>query len=629
MTHPHRLPAAPAPPTPAPGSGTRSGCAPGEVQLPLWRALLRYLRPYLWPDFSLAVLCMAAFGASNGMIPLLVRYLFDHVFARRDPQLLQLVPPVLIGAFLARGLLQFASTYLGEAVGQRIGADIRAAANRKLQHLPEAYFDQHKSGYLVSRIMSDSTLVRQALVQGGANVIKDSLSLLVLMGVAIAQDWRLALMAFVVAPLTVVPILRLSRRLRQNTRRVQSQSGDLAALLLESTQGRRVVKGFGMQQEEIARFERENDRVTRSLLRSTRLDSLSHPLMELTVAVGMAAVVVVAGRSVMDGSRTAGSFVAYLVALGLLYDPFKRILKANNLIQQGLGAGEHLMAFLAEPEEGPQQGPPQGPQPLCPAGGRTAQSMPESCLRFDNVSFRYRQDERWVLRHFNLEVTPGAVVALVGSSGAGKSTVIDLIPRFYLPQEGRILLHGQEINTLNLAALRQQLALVSQHTYLFNASVRANIAYGKPGASDAAVEEAARLADADGFIRQLAEGYETRIGEHGLRLSGGQRQRIAIARALLKDAPILLLDEATSALDNLSERSVQRALDDLMRQRTTLVVAHRLSTIVHADRIVVLEQGQIVEEGPHQDLLARGGAYRQLHDLQFRRRRDNDKPRAH
>ena len=629
MTHPHRLPAAPAPAPPTPASGARSGCEPGDVQLPLWRALLRYLRPYLWPDFSLAVLCMAAFGASNGMIPLLVRYLFDHVFARRDPQLLQLVPPVLIGAFLARGLLQFASTYLGEAVGQRIGADIRAAANRKLQHLPEAYFDQHKSGYLVSRIMSDSTLVRQALVQGGANVIKDSLSLLVLMGVAIAQDWRLALMAFVVAPLTVVPILRLSRRLRQNTRRVQSQSGDLAALLLESTQGRRVVKGFGMQQEEIARFERENDRVTRSLLRSTRLDSLSHPLMELTVAVGMAAVVVVAGRSVMDGSRTAGSFVAYLVALGLLYDPFKRILKANNLIQQGLGAGEHLMAFLAEPEEGPQQGPPQGPQPLCPAGGRTAQSMPESCLRFDNVSFRYRQDERWVLRHFNLEVTPGAVVALVGSSGAGKSTVIDLIPRFYLPQEGRILLHGQEINTLNLAALRQQLALVSQHTYLFNASVRANIAYGKPGASDAAVEEAARLADADGFIRQLAEGYETRIGEHGLRLSGGQRQRIAIARALLKDAPILLLDEATSALDNLSERSVQRALDDLMRQRTTLVVAHRLSTIVHADRIVVLEQGQIVEEGPHQDLLARGGAYRQLHDLQFRRRRDNDKPRAH
>jgi len=569
----------------------------------IYRRLLVYLRPYWWPHFALAVLCMWVFSATNGAMPFLIQHIFDDVFTNKNITALRLLPGIIIAVFLIRGVVGFGSTYLTEYVGQRIVADLRNALNDHIQHMSLSFFNRTPTGTIVSRITNDVALVRTALTDAVASILKDASSLIILVAVAFYQDWLLALIAFVVFPVSVLPIIRLSKRLRSFSKKGQVSMGNMTMLLQETIQGNRVVKAFGMEPYEQQRFGAENDRLFRLYMKGTKIRAFTNPMMEILAAFGIAGVVWYGGYSVINGGRTPGQFLAFLAALFLLYDPFKGLAKTNTVVQQALGAAERVMELL---DTGSDVVERPGARPL--AGIRDG-------IRFEGVSFRY--DQELVLREIDLDIQRGEVVALVGMSGGGKSTLADLIPRFYDVPEGRITIDDIDIRDYTLASLRAQMAIVTQHTFLFNDSVRNNIAYGDIAQDMNAIIAAARAAHAHEFIMELPDGYDTVIGELGVKLSGGQRQRLAIARALLKDAPILVLDEATSALDNESERLVQAALERLMTNRTTLVIAHRLSTIRRADRIVVVVRGQIVEQGTHAELLALNAEYRKLHDLQF------------
>jgi ATP-binding cassette, subfamily B, bacterial MsbA len=575
----------------------------------LYRRLLGYLRPYVWPRFALAVVCMVLYSSTNGVMPYLVRSVFDDVFLQKKQWALRVLPVVIVTVFLFRAAMSFNQSYLMEWIGQRVIADIRSQLNAHFQRLSLSFYNRTSTGTLLSRMTNDVELMRSALTDAVASVMKDLTSLLVLIAVAFFMDWTLALIAFVAFPVTVLPILRLSRRLRRVTRKGQVTLGNLATLLQETIQGNRVVKAFGMEDYEIRRFDAESERLVKLYMKAARIKAFTTPMMEVLASFGIAGVVWYGGSSVMAGGRTPGSFMAFLTAMLLLYDPFKGLTKTNNVVQQGLAAASRIFEMLDEPSDVAER-----PQAVALEGFRDG-------IRFEDVTFRY--DAEPVLREIKLEIRRGEAVALVGRSGSGKSTLADLIPRFYDVTAGRITVDGRDVRDLTLASLRAEIAIVTQFTFLFNDSVRNNIAYGDVGTSMERIEAAARAANAHDFIRQLAHGYDTVIGELGVKLSGGQRQRLAIARALLKNVPILILDEATSALDNESERLVQEAVERLMAGRTTLVIAHRLSTIRNADRIAVLDRGRIIEEGTHAELLDRGGEYRRLYDMQFR-----DEPRA-
>ena len=570
----------------------------------LYVRLLGYLRPYLWPRFTLAVVFMVLYSSTNGAMPFMVRSVFDDVFLNKREWALKLLPVVIVAVFVFRGVTSYGQDYWMEWIGQRVIADVRSQLNAHFQRLSLSFYNRTPTGTLLSRMTNDVTLVRSALTDAAASVMKDFTSLVVLVAVAFYMDWRLALIAFVAFPLTVLPILGLSRRLRRLTRRGQVTLGTLTALLQETIQGNRVVKAFGMEWYEKRRFDEESERLVGLSMKAARIKAFTTPMMEVLASFGIAGVVWAGGSSVMAGGRTPGEFMAFLTALLLLYDPFKGLTKTNNVVQQGLAAAARIFELLDEPSDVVDR----------PNAGRF-DGLGDR-IRFERVTFRYGAEP--VLREVDLEIRRGEAVALVGRSGAGKSTLADLIPRFYDVTDGRIAIDGRDIRDFSLASLRAEIALVTQFTFLFNDTVRNNIAYGDVGTSMDRIEAAARAANAHDFIVELPEGYDTVIGELGVKLSGGQRQRVAIARALLKNAPILILDEATSALDNESERLVQEAIERLMKGRTTLVIAHRLSTIRNADRITVLERGRIIEEGSHGELFARGGEYRRLYDLQFR-----------
>ena len=569
----------------------------------IYRRLLGYLRPYVWPYFIVAVICMLLFSATNGIMPFLIRLIFDRVFTDKDMRVLTFLPAAIVGTFVLRGLVAYGSAYLTEYVGQRIVADLRTQVNDHIQHLSLSYFNRTPTATIVSRVTNDVAMVRSALTDGVASVLKDSSSLIVLVVVAFYQDWLLSLVAFVAFPASVLPMIRLSRRLRGLAKKGQVSMGNMSMLLQETIQGNRVVKAFGMEAYEKGRFDTENERLFQLFMKGTRIRAFINPMMEVLAAFGIAGVVWYGGYSVIVGGRTQGSFLAFLTALFLLYDPFKGLAKTNTVIQQAMGAGERVLELLDTNTDVIER-----------PGARRLEGFRHQ-IRFEHVDFRYDHD--LVLRDVNLDIRHGEVVALVGMSGGGKSTLADLLPRFYDVPAGRITVDGVDIRDVTLASLRAQLAVVTQHTFLFNDTVRNNIAYGDIAKDMEAIVAAARAANAHDFITDLPQGYDTVIGELGIKLSGGQRQRLAIARALLKDAPILVLDEATSALDNESERLVQSALERLMRNRTTLVIAHRLSTIRRADRIVVIVRGRIVEQGTHEQLLALNAEYRKLHDLQF------------
>ncbi len=568
-----------------------------------WRRLMGYLRPYVWPHFVGAIFCMVFFGATNGVMPFLVQFIFDDIFDNKDVEVLWALPFVIIATFLVRGIFAFGSTYLSEYVGQRIVADLRSELNAHIQSLSQSYFDRNATGTVVSRVANDVFVVGASLTTTVASILRDTVSLVALVAVAFYQDWVLALIAFVAFPASVGPILGMSKRLRGFARNVQVSLGRLTALVQETVQGGRVVKAFGMEPYERRRFDEETESLRVLAMRVVKIRAFTSPMMEVLAAFGIAGVVLYGGLSVIEGERTQGAFIAFLTAIFLLYDPFKKLGRANSTLQQGLAAADRVFELLdtrSEVVESPDA------RVLGPF---------ESEIAFDRVGFRYDAD--LVLNDVCLNIPRGSAVALVGPSGGGKSTLADLLLRFYDVSEGAIRIDGHDLREITQASLRSQIALVTQHTFLFNDTVRNNIGYGLAGTSEEAIVAAARAAHADQFIRELPKGYDTEIGELGLRLSGGQRQRVAIARALLKDAPILVLDEATSALDNESERLVQEALEVLMRGRTSLVIAHRLSTIRSADKIVVLVHGQIIEQGTHEELLALDAEYRKLYDLQF------------
>ncbi|MBI3303070.1 MAG: lipid A export permease/ATP-binding protein MsbA [Deltaproteobacteria bacterium] len=569
----------------------------------IYRRLFPFLRPYLFPRFFTALLCMLLFSATNGVLPFLVEHVFDDIFAQKNMRALHLLPLIIVSTFLFRGLVNFGHGYLIEYVGQRIVADLRNALNAHLQSLSLSYFHRTPTGTILSRVTNDTTLVREALTQSSASMMRDATTLAALVVVAFLKDWFLALLAFIVFPVTIWPLTQVYKKVRRSSSRGQGSLGNLTALLQETIQGNRVVKAFSMEAYERERFAAENQRLFRHSLRAGRLRAFVPPMVELVAACGIAAVVWYGGYSVVTGERTQGAFIAFLTAMLLLYEPFKHLTRTNAAVQNGLAAAERLFELLDERSEMEER-----PDAQTLTGIRQG-------IRFTGVSFRYQHE--WVLRSIDLKIRAGEVVALVGPSGGGKSTLADLIPRFYDVNQGRITIDDRDVRDLTLQSLRVQIAVVTQFTFLFNDTVRNNIAYGAPSRPLEEVIAAARAAHAHEFIMALPEGYDTEIGELGVRLSGGQRQRLAIARALLKNAPILILDEATSSLDNESERLVQAAIERLMVGRTVLVIAHRLSTIQRADRIVVLADGRIVEEGGHDELLARNAQYRRLYDLQF------------
>ena len=569
----------------------------------IYRRLARYGRRHLWPAFSFALFFNFLYGASTGFVPLVIRYLFDDILPSSDRSRLYLAPIVILVVILLRAVSQYLGAYLTESVGQSITADLRRDLAQRILDLPQSYVDRNPSTVLVSRVLTDVTLVKTGIVDGFSSVFKDSLTLVVLVAVAFYQDWLLSIIAFILFPLAIYPVLNSSKKVRRHSSKGQLSLARLASFLQESVIGLRVVKIFGMQSYELARFEEENQSVLRAALKTTKAKLANQPLMEVLGAIGFSAVLVYGGENVIAGTRTTGNFFAFLTSLYLCYAPFKGIARSNSTLQQGVSAAQDLFGILDT-----QADPPEPVQPreiMAISGG----------MKASNVSFAY--EEEWVIDDLDLDLPMGSTIALVGASGGGKSTIIDLFCRFYDPSSGVISIDGVDLRDVSLGSLRALISVVDQNTFLFNDTVSGNIAYGLASASAEQIEHAARAANAHDFISQLPDGYATVIGENGTMLSGGQRQRIAIARALIKNAPLLFLDEATSALDSASEQVVQEALDRLMANRTTLVVAHRLSTVVNADRICVIEAGRLVESGSHTELLARGGRYAHLFLTQF------------
>ncbi len=578
------------------------------------RRLLSYLRPYAWPWFAGALACMVIYSATSGAVPYLVRSLIDDIFAARDEYMLRILPAGIFAVFSLRALVNFGQAYLGEYVGQHIVFDLRQALEDKVQHLPLSYLDRAATGSIVARVNSDVLLVREALTQGAAGMIRDATTVVVLVVVAFYLDVALAVIAFIVLPAVIGPLQKLSRKMRRLSHRGLATLGGLSALLQESIQGARVVKAFGMEGYERGRFETENDRLLQLHLRAAKIKAMTAPMMELVTAVGIAALLYYGGGSVMDGTRTTGSFMAFLACAVLIYEPFKKMVRTNNVVQTGLGAAERVFELLDVASEAPDR------------EDAVEMAAVAEGLAFEDVHFSYGREE--VLHGVDLVIPVGHVVALVGPSGSGKTTMADLIPRFYDVDGGRVAIDGVDVRGIGLESLRGLISVVNQETFLFNDTIRNNIAYGGAAESEEAVAAAARAANAHQFISELPEGYDTVVGEMGVQLSGGQRQRLAIARAVLKDAPILILDEATSALDSESERLVQGAVERLMEGRTTLVIAHRLSTIRRSNAIAVIDQGRVVETGSHAELLAASSRYRRLYEMQFEDGPDRPSERA-
>jgi subfamily B ATP-binding cassette protein MsbA len=570
--------------------------------------LLRYLKPYIWPYFTLGMICMLGFGATDGTIPFLVQHIMDDVFARKDQATLSYLPLLVIAIFAFRGLMNFGQSYLNDYVGLRIINDVRNQLNRHFQSLSVSFFHRHPSGTLLSRVNSDVSLLRYSITDALASFLKDSTSLVVLMVVAFLKDWILASIAFFVFPASVLPIMRLSKKIKRFTRRGQISTGMLTELLQESIQGNRIVKAFGMEDYEDQRFMQENFRLFKQSLRASRIKSIVSPAMELLASFAIGGVVWYGGWSVIAGGRTQGEFMAFMAAMFLMYGPFKGLSRTYTSVHQGLAGAERVFEILDEK-----------PAITDKPSATPAKPFTEE-IEFENVSFAYADAP--VLKQINLTIKAGQTVAVVGMSGVGKSTLVDLIPRFYDVSAGRILLDNVDVRDLTVRSLRAQIGIVTQHTFLFNDTVKNNIAYGITNPDMNAVVTAAKAAHAHDFIMAMPQGYDSFVGELGMQLSGGQRQRLAIARALLKNAPILILDEATSALDTDSERLVQDALENLMTDRTTVVIAHRLSTVRRADRIVVLVDGTIAEDGTHEELLARNGEYNRLYMIQVLEERD-------
>jgi subfamily B ATP-binding cassette protein MsbA len=576
-----------------------------------WR-VMRYARPYFFPDMAVAIGAMLGLGTVNAAILPLIKKFIDYVSTSHSAGLtptnlhhLHLVSLEILAVFLLRAGTDFAGTYFSEYIGVRTAMDLRGEFSDRLQHLPLSFFNWTPTGGLLSRAVSDARLTSSIVTNTLFSLMGQSFTLVAMLGTLFWMDWRLAFMAFVVFPIAVLPVIGAAKRVRKMSKDAQRRLDDLSVMMQEAAQGCRVVKAFGTEEYERNRFRGMLNRQVDVSRRVLRASSITDPIIEVLGAGGVIIVLWYGANLVMNGSRSPGTFAAFITAMLVIYKPFKQIAGTNNAIQQGLIAAERIFGVIDYPPE-IQDAP----------GSIELQPGPHD-IELRNLSFRYDEQGEWVLRNINLKIGAGEAVALVGMSGGGKSTLADLILRFYDPQEGELLIDGLDARLYSLRSLRSRIGLVSQHTFLFNDTVRANIAYGNSEKSLDDIVAAAKAANADNFVSNLPEGYDTIVGELGVRLSGGERQRLAIARALMKNAPILILDEPTSNLDSEAERVVQDAIERLMENRTTLMIAHRLSTVRRADRIFVIVKGEIVEEGTHEQLLARDGAYRRLCDLQF------------
>lgn len=501
--------------------------------------------------------------------------------------------------FLLKGVASYLSIYLINWVGFKVVEELRRECFAKLQHLQLRFYSKHNSGELISRVISDTTMVQHAVSGVVVDISQQPFLLVGALAYMIRQDWMLAALSLVVFPICIAPVIIFGRKVRKYSRQSQEHMAGLSEVLQENVSGVRVVKSFGVEDQEQAKFDRENSRIFGRLIKIVLARNINQPLMEFVSALGVVGLLIYAFYVEM----TPGLLLTYIIAIGMLYHPVKMLSKVHMEIQKAMGSAERIFDLLDEPTDVEE---PQNPVPL---------TLPLKEIRFEDVSFTY--DEGPVLRNINLTIAPGEKVALVGSSGSGKSTLVSLVPRFYDATTGSVTMNGINLRDLTFSDLRSRIALVTQDTFLFNDTIARNIAFGEENPDPDKVRTAAKRAHADGFIEEMDEKYQTVVGERGGRLSGGQKQRLAIARAIYRDAPILILDEATSALDTESERLVQSAINEVMEGRTSIVIAHRLSTIQHADRILVLQEGRIVEEGSHQELLQLEGVYRRLYELQF------------
>lgn len=568
-----------------------------------YRRLLSYVRPH-WRIFALAILGMIAASLTDVAFAALMKPLLDGSFVAKDLATTQWVPLALVGVFLVRAVGEFGAKYGMTWVARKVVSTLRQQVFDKLLRLPTRFFDHAQSGDLLARLTYIVEQVASAATGALTVLVRDGLSVIGLLAWMFWLSPQLTVFILVVAPIVVALIALVSRNLRRYSRRIQASVGEIAQVADEVVGGHRLVRVYSGEPYEQARFAAANERNRQAFMRMELLDASSTPIVQLLVAVAIASIIAFATSGERLEQLTVGTFISFITALAMLLSPLKRLTSLNATLQKGIAAGEQLFATLDEIEERDE--------------GRHTLDRATGHVRFEGVRFAYGEGQPEVLHGIDLDVPAGTTVAIVGQSGSGKTTLLNLLPRFYDPTAGRILIDGVDIRALPLADLRAQLAWVGQEITLFDDTVANNIAYGSlQGASMAAIRAAADQAQATAFIEGLPEGFETRVGERGVLLSGGQRQRIAIARALLRQAPILLLDEATSALDTASERLIQQALEGMMRHRTTLIIAHRLSTIRNADRIVVMDAGRIVEQGRHEELLARGGHYAHLYRLQF------------
>ncbi|GAB1231590.1 lipid A ABC transporter ATP-binding protein/permease MsbA [Ferrigenium sp. UT4] len=569
----------------------------------LYLRLLRYVRPH-WRAFAVSILGMMVAAATEPLLPALLKPFLDGTFVHKDDWVMRWAPAFILAIFFVRGLAGFFGSYAIHWVGNRVVMDLRAEMFGKLMTLPTRYYDDHATGLLISKLTYDVTNVTAAATSVVTIVIRDAIIILGLLGWLFYLDWKLTLISLTIAPVVAAIIQTINRRLRNASRNTQEAMGNITQVIEESVTAHKVVKLFGGQAYEQQRFNSEINGVRRYIMKQAAAALANVPLVQMVAAVALSFVIYLAIGQAKSDATTVGGFLSFVAAMLMLTAPLKRIASITEFIQRGLAAAESVFELLDSESE--------------TDSGKKQLGRVHGSLQLEHVGFTYGRDGRMALQDINLGIPAGQVVALVGASGSGKSTLANLVPRFYELSSGRILIDGQDAREVTLASLRANIALVSQEVVLFNDTIAANIAYGQMReVPESEIIAAATAAHAMEFISDMPQGLNTLVGEKGVRLSGGQRQRIAIARAILKDAPILILDEATSALDSDSERHVQAALEILMRDRTTLVIAHRLSTIEKADRIVVLQKGSIVESGTHAELLRFDGVYAQLHRTQF------------
>ena len=570
----------------------------------LYFRALKYIKPY-WKRGLAAGICTIIAAGGTAYLPFVIKDMVDQVLSEKNTTMLNWIVLSIVVVFVIRGIAYYGQSYLMNYVGQRVIIDIRKAVFEKLQRLSMSFYDKHKTGTIMSYVTNDVSALQSAMVENVVEMITETVILVASIVMMIYLDWKLFLVTFATFPVVLFFIDSFGKRIRKSGSRIQEAAADITSVLQEVASSPRVIKSFVREGYEVDRFDKENMNNFRANMKYAQLSSTLTPTIEFVAAIGVSIILWYGGNSVINGSITAGSLVAFLTYAVNISNPIKRLSRVIGNIQRALAAAQRVFDVLDLPED--------------IKNAPDAKLLPKvkGDVRFNDVSFAYNENEE-VLSHVSFEVKPGEMIAFVGPSGAGKSTVASLLPRFYDATKGSITIDGEDIRKVTLNSLREQVGIVPQETVLFNGSVYDNILYGRLDATREEVEAAAKAANAHEFIMQLPNGYETMLGDRGMNISGGQRQRISIARAILKNPQILILDEATSALDTESERVVQEALDRLMVGRTSFVIAHRLSTIKNADKIMVLEKGQLIEQGNHDELMAMDGLYAHLYKIQYR-----------